>query len=132
MNTPLHLERVEVRPGISVPMVFHRGRQYVPVPLLAELMELTAQDLLDAATGEAVFGLMMPIVMTELAVAGIEEPCACVNRCDLPALLGALGDRWNDYAVWLWVAQMNNQLARDAAASELALLALEDKAGGVA
>lgn len=124
---PLFVEQVLLLNYVKLPVVLHQGRQWVPVPLLAGLLEVSLEEVMTLVQNPSL--AQGPSAM--LPVEGFDGGAvACINRTDLPLILGWLGVN-NEAAAWLWTAHLQDRLVRDTAASELHLIERERATSGL-
>lgn len=126
MTLHLRPEKLQLTPDVTLTVVFHKGRQWLPLPQLAPLLLRTLQEVTNEA-GKAGHGVIHP---TMLYIEGEAFPAICINRTDLSALMEELGTPANALASpqyqSLVGAVARGEVARDAALSELYVMGLED------
>lgn len=126
MTIHLRPEKLQLTPDVTLTVVFHKGRQWLPLPQLAQLLLRPLREVMLEAAKEG-NGFIRP---TMLYIEGEAFPALCINRTDLPALMEELGTPENALASpqyqSLAGAVARGEVARDAALSELYVIGLED------
>lgn len=119
---PLFVETVTISPHCSLPIVFYKGRQWVPLEKLARRIDLKPADLVALAQDAS----LAQSNLVTLALAGQTDGTLCINRTDLPLLMERIPrGKYSPALHDLWKAQSDGRLTRDAAANELYLMNAE-------